>query len=219
MVNIESREASTYLIFFFFSSCHFFIHSFICFACCPCHVVTDTPKEPKNAVVYVEPITPIPAYPGNSLSFPSLCVPSLLILCPLILFISLPKAYTMLVLRFLAYWGNFECYVWGWEQFYYCSLPRERGHFLLYSLWVGGNEWSWFNRLLGTRPPYMDFHGYWVPNNCVRYLEAVYRSHGNFMQRFPLSRSAREHFLKLLGCVMNEIKHNFVDTVSVKRIL
>ena len=65
----------------------------------------------------------------------------------------------------------------------------------------------------------MNFHGYWVPNDCVGYLEAIYLSHGNFMQRFPFSCSAREHFLKLLGCVMNEIKHNFVETVSVKRIL
>ena len=29
----------------------------------------------------------------------------------------------------------------------------------------------------------------------------------------------REHFLKLLGSVMNDIEHNFIDTVSVERIL
>ena len=28
-----------------------------------------------------------------------------------------------------------------------------------------------------------------------------------------------ENFLKLLGCVMNNIEHNFVDTVSAERIL
>ena len=39
------------------------------------------------------------------------------------------------------------------------------------------------------------------------------------MQRFHLGRSPREHFLKLLGSVMNDIEHNFVDTVSFKRIL
>ncbi|KAL0008292.1 hypothetical protein SO802_009794 [Lithocarpus litseifolius] len=48
---------------------------------------------------------------------------------------------------------------------------------------------------------------------CPGYLEPVYHSHGDFMQRFPLGRFAREHFLKLLGFVMNDIKHNFVDTV------
>ena len=39
------------------------------------------------------------------------------------------------------------------------------------------------------------------------------------MQGFRLGRSAREHFLKLLGSVMNDIEHNFVDTVSSERIL
>lgn len=29
----------------------------------------------------------------------------------------------------------------------------------------------------------------------------------------------REHFLKLLGCMMNDIKHNFIDTISAERIL
>ena len=50
-------------------------------------------------------------------------------------------------------------------------------------------------------------------------MEAVYSSHGDFMQGFCLGRSAREHFLKLLGSVVNDIEHNFVDTVSTKRIL
>ena len=39
------------------------------------------------------------------------------------------------------------------------------------------------------------------------------------MQGFCLGRSAREHFLKLLGSVMNDIEHNFVDIVSFERIL
>ena len=29
----------------------------------------------------------------------------------------------------------------------------------------------------------------------------------------------REHFVKLLGSVMNDIEHNFIDTVFAKRIL
>ena len=32
----------------------------------------------------------------------------------------------------------------------------------------------------GIRPPYMDFYGYWVPDDYV--VEAIYRSHGDFMQ-------------------------------------
>ena len=47
----------------------------------------------------------------------------------------------------------------------------------------------------------------------------IYSSHGDFMQGFCLGRSAREHFLRMLGSVMNDIKHNFVDTVSTERIL
>ena len=47
----------------------------------------------------------------------------------------------------------------------------------------------------------------------------IYNSHGNFMQDFRLGRSAREHFLKMLGCVLNDIEHNFIDTVSAERIL
>ena len=39
------------------------------------------------------------------------------------------------------------------------------------------------------------------------------------MQGFRLGRSAKEHFLKLLGSVMNDIEHNFIDTVSSERIL
>ena len=48
---------------------------------------------------------------------------------------------------------------------------------------------------------------------------AVYNSCGDFMQGFCLSRFAREHFLKMLGSMMNDIEYNFVDTVSTKRIL
>ena len=39
------------------------------------------------------------------------------------------------------------------------------------------------------------------------------------MQGFRLGRSAREHFLKMLGCMLNDIEHNFIDTVSAERIL
>ena len=47
----------------------------------------------------------------------------------------------------------------------------------------------------------------------------LYSRHGNFMWEFRLGRSSREHFLKMLGCVLNDIEHNFIDTVSVERIL
>ena len=71
----------------------------------------------------------------------------------------------------------------------------------------------------GFGPPYVDFHGFKVPQDCVSHLEAVFSSWGDLIQGFCLGRYAREHFLKLLRSIMNDIKHNFVDTVSSERIL
>ena len=58
--------------------------------------------------------------------------------------------------------------------------------------------------------PYVDFHNFWVPKECVAHLEADYNSHGDFIQGFPFSHSTREHFLKLLGCVINDVENNFM---------
>ena len=68
-------------------------------------------------------------------------------------------------------------------------------------------------------PPYMDFYGFRVPEDCVSHLVMIYSSRGNFIQEFRLACFAREHFLKMLGCVLNDIDHSFVDTVSTERIL
>ena len=65
----------------------------------------------------------------------------------------------------------------------------------------------------------MEFHSFTVPQDCASHLEVVFSSQGDFMQGFCLGRSAKEHFLKLLGSVMNDIEHNFIDTVSSERIL
>ena len=71
----------------------------------------------------------------------------------------------------------------------------------------------------GSGPPFVDFHGFRVPEDCVSHLAMIYSSRGDFMQGFCLGRSAKEHFLRMLGSVMNDIEHNFVDTVSTERIL
>ena len=68
----------------------------------------------------------------------------------------------------------------------------------------------------GSKPPYVDFK---VPKDCASHLKAVFSSRGEFMQGFRLGHSAREHILKLLGSVMNDIEHKFVDTISAERIL
>ena len=39
------------------------------------------------------------------------------------------------------------------------------------------------------------------------------------MHEFHLSCATREHFLKMLGCVLNDIEHKFIDSVSTERIL
>ena len=70
-----------------------------------------------------------------------------------------------------------------------------------------------------SRPPYVNFHGFRVLEDCASHLVAVYNSRGDFMQGFRFGYSAKKHFLKMLGSVMNDIEHNFVDTVSTKRIL
>ena len=57
-------------------------------------------------------------------------------------------------------------------------------------------------------PPYVDFYGFRVPDDCVSHLVMIYSSRGNFMQEFRLGRSAREHFLKMLGYVLNDIEHS-----------
>ena len=71
----------------------------------------------------------------------------------------------------------------------------------------------------GSGPPYVDFHGYQVLEDCVSHLVTIYSNRGDFMQGFCLGHSARDHFLRMLGSMMNNIEHNFVDTVSTERIL
>ena len=71
----------------------------------------------------------------------------------------------------------------------------------------------------GFGPPYADFHGFRVPEDCVSHLVMVHSNRGDFMQGFRLGRSTREHFLRMLGSVMNDIEYNFVDTISTERIL
>ena len=65
----------------------------------------------------------------------------------------------------------------------------------------------------------MDFYGFQVPEDCVSHLVMIYSNRGDFMQEFRLGCSTREHFLKMLGCMLNDIEHSFVDTVSTERIL
>ena len=70
----------------------------------------------------------------------------------------------------------------------------------------------------GTGGPYVDFLGYSMPQGYVDLL-AIFKEHGDFTQGVLLGRSAREHFLKLPNCVLNDIQHNFLDTISIERIL
>ena len=49
-------------------------------------------------------------------------------------------------------------------------------------------------------------------------MEVVYSSHEDFLQRFLFGHSVKEHFLKLLGSMMNDIEHNFIDNVFAERM-
>ena len=40
----------------------------------------------------------------------------------------------------------------------------------------------------GFRPPYADFHGFRVPEDCVSHLVMVHSNRGDFMQGFRLGR-------------------------------
>ena len=71
----------------------------------------------------------------------------------------------------------------------------------------------------GFRPPYVNFHGFRVPEDCVSHLVMIHNNRGDFMQGFHLARFAREHFLRMWGSMMNDIEQNFVDIVSTERIL
>ena len=53
----------------------------------------------------------------------------------------------------------------------------------------------------GTSPPYVDFHGYRMPEDCLELLQAIHRDHKDFMQKFPLGRSARLCFERNLAKV------------------
>ena len=43
-------------------------------------------------------------------------------------------------------------------------------------------------------PPYVDFHGFRIPEDCASHLVAVYSSCGDFMQGFCLGRSTESTF-------------------------
>ena len=49
-------------------------------------------------------------------------------------------------------------------------------------------------------------------------MKVVFNSRGDFMQGFLSGQSIREHFLKLLGSVMNDIEYKFIDTVFAEMI-
>lgn len=145
----------------------------------------------------MEPTTPIPANPGNSLSF----------LISIISLGSLPTEGTpSATFEIRSSSATIPNPVSKATALFICSDQTKMNNLNPADFW-------------GTRPPYVDFYRYQVPGDYVDHLEAVNHNNGDFMQRFPLGHSTREHFFKLLGCVINHIEHNFVDTVSAERIL
>lgn len=60
---------------------------------------------------------------------------------------------------------------------------------------------------------------YYMPDDSIDHLRAILKKQGDFTKHFPLGLVAGECFLKLLGSMLNDIQHNFLDTSSTKRIL
>lgn len=57
----------------------------------------------------------------------------------------------------------------------------------------------------GTCSFYVDFLGYSMLQNCVDLLQTILKACGDFTQGLPLSHSIGEHFLRLMGCVIDDI--------------
>ncbi|XP_065628427.1 uncharacterized protein LOC111985721 isoform X2 [Quercus suber] len=168
----------------------------------------DIPEEPETAADIIMPTTPIPATPTVPVST-TLTTPVS----------ATPTAPTSMgpgpILTSVTAPSQFEV---GSSSATVPDPAREAAAFFTRFDQPEVNNLDPAN-FWGARSPYVDFHGFRVPGECAPHLEAVYRSHGDFMRGFFLGRSTREHYLKLLGSVMNDIEHNSIDTISAERIL
>ena len=154
----------------------------------------DIPKEPKTAIglamptasIFVVPIAPTPMGLGNFLSLvlssikvfiiifiPSLCLFLTDLCCTLCLFSSPTFGQVALTSRIEV--GSSSATISGLASeattFFSRFDQAETDDLDPVDFW-------------GARALYIDFHGFWVLEKCITHLEAVYSSHGDFMQEF-----------------------------------
>ncbi len=67
--------------------------------------------------------------------------------------------------------------------------------------------------------PLVPFGDFWVPNDCVPYLQRLTIKHGNFVTNFKLSAGLGGPMLSLLGSVLAAMSKSNLRTVSKAQVL
>ena len=67
--------------------------------------------------------------------------------------------------------------------------------------------------------PLMSFGDFWVPNDCIPYLQRLTTEHGNFVTNFKLSAGLGGPMLFLLGSVLAAMSKSNLRTVTKAQIL
>jgi hypothetical protein len=67
--------------------------------------------------------------------------------------------------------------------------------------------------------PLVPFGDFWVPDDCVPYLQRLTTKHGNFITNFKLSAGLGGPMLSLLGSVLAAMSRSNLGTVTKAQIL
>ena len=67
--------------------------------------------------------------------------------------------------------------------------------------------------------PLASFGDFWVPSDCIPYLQRLSREHGNFVTNFKLSARLGGPMLSLLGSVLATMSKSNLGTVTKVQIL
>lgn len=96
-------------------------------------------------------------------------------------FISWFEVYVMLAPRSITCWEDPRCCVWYGSNSAIATDPVDKAttFFTLYEQ-VEMNDFDLVD-FWGIGPPYVDFHGYQVLEDCLENLKVVYRNHRDFM--------------------------------------
>ena len=67
--------------------------------------------------------------------------------------------------------------------------------------------------------PLVSFGDFWVPNDCIPYLQQLTTEHGNFVTNFKLSAGLGGPMLPLLGSVLDAMSRSNLGTMTKTQIL